>query len=777
MHKKFSLILSLLMTAGLFAQNPDWQSITSLNNITDMAESEGRLWVASDGGLFQYDPDDGVKKRFDNLNGLLSVDLTSVTVSPAGEVIVGSSEGFLQLYAPQQDAWQTLYDFDGLAIGKIIASGDSLYVSAGNGVGVFLRRNQEYSFNDYLINFPELFNTLNDMALFNGRLWLATETALFSAKADFTRFNLTDPQNWKVHSERAEFNNGIRAFYAMSGNLWIANANGLFKLDNSGQVTQIDRYRNYSINGLGRRYGRLVIVSGNNYRLYDPADGSEEVFSAPSAINAAQTTEEGLYLGLANAGLYNTEKRVVNTLSGPARNAVRFVLKDTKERLWASSGKYKLTPNLGFFLLENDNWTHYDFGGEGWNNLGNTTFIYEDRFGTVWLGSWGGGLMGLRNNDLEFLHNHDQSGQLILTDTTTTVEALQPVEPQYRGYFSPAPNNILDYLVITAMTEDDFGRLWIVNAYANNGQFIAVAPYNSDGFLELSPSAWTYFGRNDGISLPEDEGLSCIAIDDFGRVWIGTQRDGVYILDYNNTLNDKSDDQVFNLDINDNLYGNSIRSLAYDDDGIMWIGTTAGLNSFDGQNLYRHAGDENGLNGPLSNSISQIVVDRFNNKWIATAGGVSILRGGLSAFEAGSWVGYTSSNSGLLDNNVHSVFVDNDEGAAYIGTESGISVFRGTFAEIRSDFSDVSFGPNPYYVDENVNFTITNLMNNSTVKIFDLNGSLVRELSVDNRSVDGSRAEWDGRDLLGNKVASGIYLFMAFTAEGKAKAGKFAVIR
>ena len=133
---------------------------------------------------------------------------------------------------------------------------------------------------------------------------------------------------------------------------------------------------------------------------------------------------------------------------------------------------------------------------------------------------------------------------------------------------------------------------------------------------------------------------------------------------------------------------------------------------------------------------------------------------------------------------MYAVFVDSEQGKAYIGTSRGLSVYSGTFAEIRQDFSQIIGGPNPFILNGNADlFTIKNLMHNSTVKIFSLNGALVRELTSSGkyasgqRTLDGSRAYWDGKDSRGVAVSSGIYLYSAYTLEGQSVSGKIAVVR
>ena len=66
---------------------------------------------------------------------------------------------------------------------------------------------------------------------------------------------------------------------------------------------------------------------------------------------------------------------------------------------------------------------------------------------------------------------------------------------------------------------------------------------------------------------------------------------------------------------------------------------------------------------------------------------------------------------------------------------------------------------------------------NSTVKIFNINGLLIRELTQDNGQILGSRASWNGKDDQNNQVPSGIYLYLVYNTEGLTGTGKIAVVR
>jgi flagellar hook assembly protein FlgD len=69
---------------------------------------------------------------------------------------------------------------------------------------------------------------------------------------------------------------------------------------------------------------------------------------------------------------------------------------------------------------------------------------------------------------------------------------------------------------------------------------------------------------------------------------------------------------------------------------------------------------------------------------------------------------------------------------------------------------------------------IDGLVENTILKILTVDGTLVREVE----SPGGRVAFWDGKDEEGADVASGVYLIIAFSADGsKLTKGKVAVIR
>ncbi len=83
--------------------------------------------------------------------------------------------------------------------------------------------------------------------------------------------------------------------------------------------------------------------------------------------------------------------------------------------------------------------------------------------------------------------------------------------------------------------------------------------------------------------------------------------------------------------------------------------------------------------------------------------------------------------------------------------------------------------PNPFILDSFADgFTITNLAANTSVNIYSISGIKVKTFN----NVQGKgQIVWDGKDDDSNFVASGIYVYLAFTNNDISATGKVAVVR
>ncbi len=132
----------------------------------------------------------------------------------------------------------------------------------------------------------------------------------------------------------------------------------------------------------------------------------------------------------------------------------------------------------------------------------------------------------------------------------------------------------------------------------------------------------------------------------------------------------------------DGLASNFVLSIAVDGDNI-WFGTNNGVSVFDiEEGTWTTYGTADGL---VEKHVNAIAIDTEGNKWFGTQGGVSKLDDGGTPHNKSddTWTEpYTSSNSGLVFNNISAVAVD-QAGNIWFGTKLayaygyGVSRFDG----------------------------------------------------------------------------------------------------
>ena len=128
---------------------------------------------------------------------------------------------------------------------------------------------------------------------------------------------------------------------------------------------------------------------------------------------------------------------------------------------------------------------------------------------------------------------------------------------------------------------------------------------------------------------------------------------------------------------NSQIPNQTVKSMAVDNNGALWIGTYMGGIGVLKDNewtVYHTSNSE-----LPHNYINAIVVDQNNVIWVGTDGG------GLAKFDGTSWEVFKTNNSGLPSNVVMSVYCDYD-GTVWAGTYfGGIARFNGTNWTIYND--------------------------------------------------------------------------------------------
>lgn len=256
---------------------------------------------------------------------------------------------------------------------------------------------------------------------------------------------------------------------------------------------------------------------------------------------------------------------------------------------------------------------------------------------------------------------------------------------------------------------------------------------------------------------------------------------GLLLYDYNNSPSSTGDDRFKIIRTDNNLPKNGVVSAAVDKSDNVWIGTQGGLRilsnpksaiSEDNPQTEPVIIEENGLGEELfrDNSVLQIAVDTGNQKWVSVDGGGVFY---LNSTGEQTFQHFTKANSPLPTNSVTDIKIDEISGKVYFVTLDGVVVYQGDVVDVNENFGDVLVYPNPVvYANYKGNVTIRGLAEKTNIRITDAAGNLVHQAVA-----RGGFYEWNLNNQRGIRVASGIYFVLMTNEDGTDTAtAKIAVV-
>jgi len=298
---------------------------------------------------------------------------------------------------------------------------------------------------------------------------------------------------------------------------------------------------------------------------------------------------------------------------------------------------------------------------------------------------------------------------------------------------------------------------------------------NSGAYKVLSmrkPSGeWRSFDLGkDGHSID----VGTIVIDKSNQKWMQLRDLSLFVFNENNTPDNPADDDEKKLTAekgNGGLLGSTIASMAVDRDGQLWLGTDAGVMVIDApENVFRGGNydaqevkiekDGNLYNLLETETVTAIAVNGNNEKWFGTEkSGVFLMSedGGKELLH------FDESNSPLLSNSIQSIKVASN-GEVYFGTSNGIISYMDYKVEPKPTLDSLVVFPNPVRPEYQGPVFISNLAAESNIKITDISGALVYEIQG-----QGGRVVWNGNNLEGRRVNSGVYLIFVTNPDGTQK--------
>lgn len=340
-------------------------------------------------------------------------------------------------------------------------------------------------------------------------------------------------------------------------------------------------------------------------------------------------------------------------------------------------------------------------------------------------------------------------------------------------------NKILgnDYVIVHSLLSDKNGSLWLLNSQAKNNSIIEL---NADGKFVPHPHQEL---MSDGYSMAAMVGLMK---DSRGLLWFANNNHVTPAIVCYQPENDAIQvlkKPMVNQDGSElNLY--YIRCIQEDADHNLWIGTDIGPLYLSSQDITKESPSLVQVKVPRNDGtnyadyllsgvdITCMAIDKGNRKWFGTnSNGVYL----ISADNLTQIHHFTSDNSPLLSNSIESIAINHDSGEVFFGTSKGLCSYLSDASTTNEKMTkdNVWAYPNPVKPDYTGLITITGLSFDADVKIVSSNGILVNQ----GRS-NGGTYTWDGCDLKGRRVASGIYMVETATNEGnKGTVCKIAIAR
>ena len=418
--------------------------------------------------------------------------------------------------------------------------------------------------------------------------------------------------------------------------------------------------------------------------------------------------------------------------NSPASIAAGEIVINT-EVLWAASGTISSNwegqnNKNGFYKFSNSQWENFNSSKlPALDSLPDLIVLTTDpRDGTLWAGSFGGGLLHL--------------------GTGNSIAVYKQNSPLQSPAGNPGKYNV------SGLAFDAKNNLWVSNYGAAQNLHVRKA----DG-------SWKSF------TIPffhSENAVSQILVDEVDQKWIVSPKgNGLFVFNHGASLDNPADDKwrFFKAGKgNGNLPDNLVLCIAKDRNGFIWIGTGSGIGIIQcAQEIFTNPACEavlpvvqqGNFNGYLfhDEQVQSIAVDGADRKWIGTRNGTWL----VSEDGERTIYHFTEDNSPLLSNDVKKIAIDGITGEVFFSTAKGICSFRSTATEGSNTNAAVLVFPNPVPPGYTGQIAVRGLVNNAIVKITEMDGRLVHQARA-----FGGQLIWNGKDYTGRKVSSGVYLVL-----------------
>ncbi|NPA36696.1 MAG: T9SS type A sorting domain-containing protein [Chlorobi bacterium] len=777
-----SLILAIYF-APFYSQQKigEWRDYFSYSSCKTVKLINNKV-VASNGiGLFFYLPEENTFLRLNKTNGLNDIDICSLSSLVSSKLVVGYENGNIDII--NDDEIVSIPDLKNKnmlgskKINHFFELNNKIYCSMPFGIMVI--NPDKYEISDTYYIGPGGSNLeVNQISEYNGDLYAATEKGILKAPADSPL--LGDYNTWhettgipENFSSVIKYNDILVASKGTTGN-----RNDIYILKNGEWIfiKSFDYFRGLTVGNslLGVITNTSVTLFNSNLeetRKISSYEFEGNETSAPSINDAIIDENTGtLFIADNNYGIVEIQENNTDNYyypDGPMSNNV-YDIAASEKCIYTTAGGITTSWNN---LMYPGEYSYFD--GTSWKKFRRDYQNEEQKYwrdfldiaidpndpAHAYICSWGTGVFEVDEGDLIQNYNQYNSG-------------LQNID------WTGSEN----YVRVGGIVVDNDGNVWMNNGEVDYG---LVVKTNDDKWLRYS-----YKAISDLHSMGQ---IIKTRNNIFWMIIPRTTLAGLFVFDINNTIEDQTDDRyrcplsrysdsdnrnagkLLIWDENGEEITTNVYSLAEDKNGYIWVGTNNGILVYyrpyaifdeekpiasrikvprnDGTNLADYLLEKE--------TVTAIAVDGGNRKWLGTLGSGLFL---VSEDGTKTLASFNTDNSPLISNSIKSLAIQPKTGELFIGTDKGIISYKALATEGENSLNKIYAYPNPVRENYSGDIIITGLMENSVIKIVDVSGKLVYET----KSV-GGRAKWNGENLHGEKVKSGVYIVFVSTEDGLEK--------
>lgn len=765
--KKYSLFL-LFLVVSLTAVGQgiigSWRTHLAYNSVNQIAQSKNKIYAISEGSLYSVSKLDGDIEFYSKMSGLNDANILKIEYDEANDqlLIIYQNGNIDIMHAAGVNNIPDLFRkqmSSSKAINEVNFYGKNAYLASDFGILLVNMEKQEIT-DTYIIGQGGRETKVLSTTIHNDTIYAISENQLLWSDARKPHL-LVNFEYWKPVAQLPGAGD-FKKVISFGGKLLLLRGNQLFRRDGVNNWTQLASA--FNIHSAHVSHSRVIINNKTSYvfTLNEQFELGIQQVGVSDDVEYDRDNNTfwlaGMDLGVISAKIKTGQQPEFNYYKpkGPALNIPYWMTFSGEKLFVVPGGRWANTNNQpGMVMIyENEQWKNIytqeildviqqEIKWQPALDFMNVAVDPEDPT-HFFVTSYGNGLFEFRNDAFHKWHHHKNSPFVNVFD------------------FEP-----YTYLRMDGAIYDQQGNLWLCNMFDAN----AVKILTKEGSWKT-----LYFAESNKPTL----GNILINNQNQKQKWINSVRHtpGVFIFDDNGTLDDQSDDKnrfmstFADLDNpGSDLRPSAIYTLQQDKNGVIWAGTDLGpllfyntSRAFDSNftcsrvKIPRNDGTNQADYLLKDEPIQAIAIDGANRKWLGTKNSGLFL---MSDNGQETIRHFTSSNSPLLSDNILSISINPVSGEVFIGTSNGLVSYQSDAAEGTGVYNNVYAYPNPVRESYKGIITITGLIDNTQVKITDINGNLIYQ-TVSN----GSLATWDGNDVHGRRVSTGIYLAICANEDG-----------